>query len=52
VETAVKTSKCRYVLGSVMNHVLLHQSVIGQEAKAALDQDLGFSTIPDIPQNR
>jgi tryptophan synthase beta chain len=45
VETAVKTDKCRYVLGSVLNHVLLHQSVIGQEAKAALDK---YGIKPDI----
>ena len=45
IETAVKTDKCRYVLGSVLNHVLLHQSVIGLEAKAALDK---FGIKPDI----
>jgi tryptophan synthase beta chain len=45
VEMAVKTGKCRYVLGSVLNHVLLHQSVIGQEAKAALDK---YGVKPDI----
>ncbi|MDR3341327.1 MAG: TrpB-like pyridoxal phosphate-dependent enzyme [Treponema sp.] len=45
VETAVKTDKCRYVLGSVLNHVVLHQSVIGQEAKAALDK---YDIKPDI----
>ncbi|MDR1100306.1 MAG: TrpB-like pyridoxal phosphate-dependent enzyme [Treponema sp.] len=45
VEKAVKTDKCRYVLGSVLNHVLLHQSVIGQEAKAALDK---YGVRPDI----
>jgi tryptophan synthase beta chain len=45
VETAVKTPKCRYVLGSVLNHVLLHQSIIGQETKAALDK---FNVKPDI----
>lgn len=37
VERAVGTPGCRYVLGSVLNQVLLHQSVIGLEAKAALD---------------
>lgn len=45
VETAVKSQGCRYVLGSVLNHVLLHQSVIGLEAKAALDQ---YNVTPDI----
>jgi tryptophan synthase beta chain len=37
IEVAIKTEKCRYVLGSVLNHVLLHQSIIGQEVKAAMD---------------
>jgi len=45
IETAVKTDKCRYVLGSVLNHVLLHQTVIGQEAKIALDK---YNIKPDI----
>ncbi|AEF80729.1 TrpB-like pyridoxal phosphate-dependent enzyme [Leadbettera azotonutricia] len=45
VEQAVKTDKCRYVLGSVMNHVVLHQSIIGQETKAALDK---YGIKPDI----
>ena len=38
VEVAVKNPGYRYVLGSVLNQVLLHQSVIGLEAKAALDK--------------
>ncbi len=38
VETALSTENCRYVLGSVLNQVLLHQSIIGLEAKAALDK--------------
>ncbi|WP_195269052.1 TrpB-like pyridoxal phosphate-dependent enzyme [Eubacterium sp. 1001713B170207_170306_E7] len=37
VETAVKTEGCRYVLGSVLNQVLLHQSVIGLESKKAME---------------
>jgi tryptophan synthase beta chain len=45
VEKAVKTDKCRYVLGSVLNHVLLHQSIIGLEAKAAMDK---YGIKPDI----
>ncbi|MCL1818830.1 MAG: TrpB-like pyridoxal phosphate-dependent enzyme [Spirochaetaceae bacterium] len=45
VETAVKTDKCRYVLGSVLSHVLLHQSVIGLETKAAMDK---YGIKPDI----
>ena len=35
----------RYVLGSVLNQVLLHQSVIGLETKAALDK---YGIKPDI----
>ncbi|MCR4727097.1 MAG: TrpB-like pyridoxal phosphate-dependent enzyme [Lachnospiraceae bacterium] len=38
VEVAVNTPGYRYVLGSVLNQVLLHQSVIGLETKAALDK--------------
>ncbi len=45
VETAVKTENCRYVLGSVLDHVLLHQSVIGLEAKTALEK---YGIYPDI----
>ena len=36
MEAAGRTDGCRYVLGSVLNHVMLHQTVIGLEAKAAL----------------
>lgn len=45
VETAVKTQNCRYVLGSVLDHVLLHQTVIGQESKIALDK---YGVQPDV----
>ncbi len=45
VEVAVGTEGYRYVLGSVLNQVLLHQSVIGLEAKAALDK---YGVKPDI----
>lgn len=38
VEAAVSQEGYRYVLGSVLSQVLLHQSVIGLESKAALDQ--------------
>ncbi len=38
VETASKTEGYRYVLGSVLNQVMLHQSIIGLETKAALDK--------------
>lgn len=45
VEVATANPGYRYVLGSVLNQVLLHQSVIGLEAKAALDQ---YGIVPDI----
>ena len=38
VEVATTNEGYRYVLGSVLNQVLLHQSIIGLEAKAALDK--------------
>ncbi len=38
VEKASNTEGYRYVLGSVLNQVMLHQSVIGLETKAALDK--------------
>ena len=38
VEKATKTEGYRYVLGSVLNQVMLHQSVIGLETKTALDK--------------
>ncbi len=37
VEKAVSSENYRYVLGSVLNQVLLHQSIIGLEAKTAMD---------------
>ncbi|MCH5183767.1 MAG: TrpB-like pyridoxal phosphate-dependent enzyme [Oscillospiraceae bacterium] len=45
VEKAVSTEGYRYVLGSVLNQVLLHQSVIGLEAKIAMDK---YDIHPDI----
>ena len=45
VEVATKTPGYRYVLGSVLNQVMLHQSVIGLEAKAAMDK---YGVKPDI----
>ena len=45
VEAASSREGYRYVLGSVLNQVLLHQSVIGLEAKAALDK---YGVKPDI----
>lgn len=38
VEKAMNTEGYRYVLGSVLNQVMLHQSIIGLETKAALDK--------------
>ncbi|MBQ8953959.1 MAG: TrpB-like pyridoxal phosphate-dependent enzyme [Clostridia bacterium] len=45
VEVAVSTPGYRYVLGSVLNQVLLHQSVIGLESKIAMDK---YGIKPDI----
>ncbi|MBR6409852.1 MAG: TrpB-like pyridoxal phosphate-dependent enzyme, partial [Clostridia bacterium] len=45
VETAVGTPGYRYVLGSVLNQVLLHQSIIGLETKAACDK---YGIKPDL----
>ena len=45
VEVATKKEGYRYVLGSVLNQVLLHQSVIGLETKTALDK---YGIKPDI----
>ncbi len=45
VEAAVSNEGYRYVLGSVLNQVLLHQSVIGLETMAALDK---YGVKPDI----
>lgn len=45
VEKAVSSEGYRYVLGSVLNQVLLHQSVIGLETKAALDK---YGVKPDV----
>lgn len=45
VEVATHTEGYRYVLGSVLNQVLLHQSVIGLEAKTAMDK---CGIVPDI----
>ena len=45
VEDATNREGYRYVLGSVLNQVLLHQSVIGLETKTALDK---YGVKPDI----
>ncbi len=45
VEKAVTTENCRYVLGSVLNQVLLHQSIIGLESELAMAE---LGEYPDI----
>ena len=45
VEAAATNEGYRYVLGSVLNQVLLHQSIIGLETKIALDK---YGVVPDI----
>ncbi|MFC4062566.1 TrpB-like pyridoxal phosphate-dependent enzyme [Planomonospora corallina] len=45
VETAAADPGTRYALGSVLNHVLLHQTVIGEEA---IEQLAAFGEVPDL----
>ncbi len=45
VEVATTNEGYRYVLGSVLNQVLLHQSIIGLETKTAMDK---FAIKPDV----
>ena len=45
VEAATHMEGYRYVLGSVLNQVMLHQSIIGLETKAALDK---YNIAPDV----
>lgn len=45
MEVALKTDNCRYVLGSVLDHVLLHQSIIGEETRIACEK---YDLRPDI----
>ncbi len=45
VETATKLDGYRYVLGSVLSQVMLHQSIIGLESKTAMDK---YGIKPDI----
>lgn len=45
MEVALKTDNCRYVLGSVLNHVLVHQTIIGLETKKALEK---YGVQPDL----
>ena len=45
VEQCVKSESTKYALGSVLNHVLTHQSIIGQEAMIQLEKEDEY---PDI----
>ncbi len=45
VERAVTTPGYRYVLGSVLNQVLMHQTIIGMEAKKAMEK---YDIYPDV----
>ncbi len=45
VEVAMNKPGCKYVLGSVLDYVLLHQTVIGEECKIAMDK---YDKYPDI----
>ena len=45
VEAATSREGYRYVLGSVLNQVLLHQTIIGMETKAAMDN---YGIVPDV----
>ena len=45
VEAALQADDARYALGSVLNHVLLHQTVIGQEALIQLEM---AEAVPDV----
>ena len=45
IELATTTPNCKYVLGSVLNHVALHQTIIGQEAEKQMQM---AGEYPDI----
>jgi tryptophan synthase beta chain len=45
VELAMTTPNCKYVLGSVLNHVALHQTVIGLEAERQMEM---AGEMPDV----
>ncbi|MEG1448137.1 MAG: TrpB-like pyridoxal phosphate-dependent enzyme [Oscillospiraceae bacterium] len=45
VEVATTTEGCRYVLGSVLNQVLMHQSIIGLECERAFEK---IGEYPDV----
>lgn len=45
IELAIQTPKCKYALGSVLNHVSLHQTIIGLEAEKQMEM---AGEYPDI----
>lgn len=45
IEVAVHSQNTRYALGSALNHVMLHQTIIGQEAKKQMEMEDEY---PDI----
>ncbi|MDO5296055.1 MAG: TrpB-like pyridoxal phosphate-dependent enzyme [bacterium] len=45
MEVALHTENCRYALGSVMNHVILHQTIIGLECQKAMQK---YDIYPDV----
>ncbi|MBE7089958.1 MAG: TrpB-like pyridoxal phosphate-dependent enzyme [Clostridiales bacterium] len=45
IETAKSKENCKYVLGSVLDYVVLHQSIIGLETKIALEK---YGVEPDV----
>lgn len=45
IEVAVSNERAKYSLGSVLNHVLLHQTIIGLEAKKQLDKIKEYPSI-------
>lgn len=45
IETAATSEGAHYALGSVLNHVLLHQTVIGQEARTQMARE---GVYPDV----
>ncbi len=45
IEVSTASDNCKYALGSVLDYVLLHQTVIGQECKTAFDK---YGIYPDV----
>ena len=52
VEVAAKNDDTKYSLGSVLNHVLMHQTVIGQEAIAQMEKAGAYPDIVDRLRRR